>query len=293
MPISTLPNDSPILSVKENDDVTRSTLEANPLTAALAVPLADFMIQTWQPTYLSALALDYALAVAHARELYADVVCNGLVYKLDGALLMLTNKDRSAPIYVQYFGAQRPFEVCAGILGPQLETMRSWISPLTSSSNATLQAIGGEIKVAVGDADAAVTAKAAAKSAILVFETTGERALMIAAYNALRKVTYGALGQIKHLHAELPNDFADTFFRHEGKRAVDKMSPDQLQAKADALEAQATALKQKRQAILDKQKADEEAKLELEKKQAALDAKLKDKQALDAEIKKMEDDLKK
>jgi hypothetical protein len=223
--------------------------------------------------------------------LHADAVLNGLVKKLDGALLMLTNKDRAAPRYMLYFGGQRPFEVAAGILGPQLETMRGWIPLLAGSPEATLQAIGEEIKIAVADADAAVKAKADAESALLVFKTTGERAQLVNPYNALRKLTYGELGKIKHQHPELPNDFAETFFRHEGKRLEDKMSPEQLQTKIEALKAHQTALEKRRQAKLDKLKEEADAKIELEQKQAAIDAKRKVREALDAEIKQMEDAL--
>src|SRR5262249_4654518 len=150
---------------KEEDNLTRSTLEANPLTAPLALPLADFIDQVWEPAHLKEISLDYNLSQATARVLYADSALNGLVKKLDSALLMLTNKDRTAPMYVLYFGAQRPFEVAAGILGPQLETMRGWIGLLSASQDKTLQAIGDEIQAAVTVADAAVSAKAAAENA--------------------------------------------------------------------------------------------------------------------------------
>jgi hypothetical protein len=294
MAITTISNDISLSDIKEEeDDLTRGKLKVNPLTAALAVPFTIFMTQTWQPARLKEEALVHDLVVATQRVLYADFVLNGLVKKLDGALLMLTNKDRTAPIYLVYFGSQRPFEVAAGILGTQLETMRGWVPLLAASSEPALKAIGDEIKVAVDAADAAVKEKATAENALLVFKTTGERAQVIEAYNALRKVTYGELGKIKHEHPELPNDFADTFFRHESKRNDDKLSPEQLQMKIDSLAAQMAVLEQKRQAILDKQKADAEAKVLADQKQrqAALDAKKKEMEDLASTIKKMEDDL--
>jgi hypothetical protein len=293
MPISTLSTDTPLPIIKEEDNVTRSLLEVNPLTAALAVALDDFIETIWQPAFLKEQTLTYALAVGDARVLQADSVLNRLVKKLDGALLMLTSKDRTAPLYVLYFGAQRPFEVAAGVLGPQLEKMRSWIPLLAASPEATLQTIGDEIEVAVAAADAAVKAKAEAENAKLVFETTGERAQVVQAYNALRKGTYGELGKLKHKYPELPNDFADSFFRHQAKRATERKSPGQLQARIDTLKVQQASLEKRRQALLDRQKEAAEAKAVLEDKQAALDAKKKEKSALDAAIKKMEEDLKK
>jgi hypothetical protein len=293
MPISTLAKDTLSSFIKEEDNVTRSNLEANPLTVLLAVPFADFIENNWKPTFLKEQTLNYGLALGNAQVAYADVVLNGLVKKLDSALLMLTGKDRTAPLYLLYFGAQRPFEVAAGILGPQLETMRGWIPLLAASPEATLQAIGEEIKTAVAAADAAVKVKVAAESALLVFETTGEGALLVQSYNALRKVTYGELGKIKHQHPELPNEFADTFFRHEGKRAEDKLSADQLQTKIEVLKVQQAGLEKRRQALLDKHQEEADAKLLLDEKQAVIEAKKKEKEALDAAIKRLEDDLKK
>jgi hypothetical protein len=293
MAIVTISNDDPLSFIKEEDNITRSNLEANPLTVSLAVPFSNFLTQTWQPVRLKEEALEYALALATARILYADSVLNGLVKKLDSALLMITNKDRTALLYVQFFGAQRPFEVAAGVLGPQLEKMRNWVPLLAASPHATLKAIGTEIESAVAMADAAVKAKATAESDLLMFETTGERAQLIDAYNALRKSTYGELGKIKHQHPELPNDFADTFFRHESKRAEDRMSLDQLQTKIDTVAAQLAVLEKKRQAMLEKMKADADAKIELERKQKldALEAKKKEREALDAHIAKLEGEL--
>lgn len=292
MTVPTITQDTPLSFIRdEEDNFTQSNLEANPLTASLAVPLAQFITETWQPTYLMGLGLEYKVELAHAKVLHADSVLNGLVKKLDGALLMLTNKLRTAPLYKLYFGAERPFEVAAGVLGPQLEKMRGWIPMLASAPEAPLKAIGEEIKSAVADADAAVKAKADAETALLVYKTTGERTQLINKYNALRKVTYGELGKIKHQHPELPNDFADTFFRHEGRRADDKLSPEQLQTKIDALKEQQKVLEAKRKAKLDKQKEDADKKVELEQKQAAIDVKKKEKDALDAEIKQMENAL--
>jgi hypothetical protein len=289
MAIATILKSRSLLYIKADDNLTRSNLEANPLTAALAVPLADFMIQRWQPTHLKEMTLEYALSLATARVAYADTVLNELVKRLDGALFMIT-KSRTAALYLQYFGAQRPFEVAAGILGPQLETMRGWIGPLLASPEPTLKAVGEEIKAAVAAADAAVQAKADAENALLVFRMTGERTQLVDEYNALRKVTYGELGKIKHQHPGLPNDFAETFFRHEGKRLEDKISLDQMEAKIDALNAQQKALEKKRDARIEKQKQDEEAAA-LEQKQAALEAKRKEKEALEAEIRKMENEI--
>jgi hypothetical protein len=293
MGILTLANDTPLSFLKEEDDLTRSSLEANPLTAALAAPFATFITVTWQSVVQSEQALTYALALATAKVLHADSVLNELVHKLDSALLMLTGKDRTALLYTRYFGEQRPFEVAAGILGPQLEKMRGWIPDLLASPQAILQGIGADIQAAVAGADAAAAAKLAAENAIEVFQTTGERAQAVSAYNALRKETYGELGKLRHQHSGLSKDFPDTFFRHEANRSWARMSPEQIQAKIDALAAQKAVLEKRRQTALDQQKAEAAAKTEAEQKQkqAALAAKKKEKDAIDAAIAKMEAEI--
>ncbi|MFO0590895.1 MAG: hypothetical protein U0441_25350 [Polyangiaceae bacterium] len=291
MAISTISNDTTLSSIKEEDNHTRASLSAHPLTAALAAPYATFISQTWEPVVSQERALEYALAFATARVLYADSVLNVLVHKLDSALLMLTGKDREALLYTRYFGDKRPFEVALGVLGPQLETMRGWIPDLMApQQQPLLQAIGAEIQAAVADADSAVAAKLAADNAITAFRSTGPRAQLVSEYNALRKQTYGALGKMRHEHPELPSDFADSFFRHDMSRNLDRLSAEQLQAKIDAVTAQKNALEKKRDARLAQQKAEADAKAAVEQKQiaAALDAKKKQKAALDADIAKME-----
>jgi hypothetical protein len=288
MPVQTIDSNAPLGFIKIEIDTTRSRLEVNPLTAALAAPFTVFEAQTWLPVHHKEMDLDYALTLAKARVTYADDTLNALVKKLDGALLMITNKDRGAPLYQLYFGAQRPFEVNAPLLGPQLETMRGWIPSLKTSTHDPLQTIGAEIEAAVTAADAAVLARADAENAQLAFRTTGERTALVDAFNALRKSTYGKLGEIRHQHPELPNDFADGFFRHETKRRDDKLSSEQIQAKIDALHEEEAGWKAKLEAAIARETAEASAKQQEETRLVALAEKKKQAAALAAEIKKLE-----
>jgi len=139
MSLPTLPPDITLVTLKDDEDnFSRSKLEAHPLTVTLAVPFTNFINTVWQTAFLRELQLDYDLALASARIHQADRVLNTLVKKVDTTLLLITNKDRTAPLYVQFFGHQRPFEVAAGILGPQLETMRGWVPLLQGSSHTSL-----------------------------------------------------------------------------------------------------------------------------------------------------------
>jgi hypothetical protein len=293
MAIVTLANDILLLSIKEEDDLTRSRLEVNPLTAALAVPFAAFMAQRWQAVFLQEHALSYELALATASVLHQDRTVKGLVKKLDSALLMVTGKDRAAPLYTRFFGRMPAHEVAACPLGPRLETMRGWPQDLSSSPHEVLQAVGAEMEAAVAAAFAAMVAKRAAEAAARAFELTGERAQLVDAYNALRKETYGALGKLRHQHPGLPADFADSFFRHEKNRGLRRKSPEELKARIDALAAQKAALEKKLKEALELETARSDAKraAEQEQKQAALAARRREKEALDAAIAKMEGEI--
>jgi hypothetical protein len=285
MALPTLPSDTNLATINEEDRVTRCHLQVNPMTAALAAPFAAFIGTNWRNALLLEMQLEDDLALASARILHADRVLNGLVKKVDTTLLLLTGKDRTAALYVQFFGQQRPFQVAAGILGPQLETMRGWVSLLLGSAHDALKALGAEVDQAVKDADAAVAAKKTAENALLVFATTGEGRKVIDDYNALRKSTYGELGKLQHQNPDLPNDFADSFFRHESRRGDDKLSPEQLK--------QQETLQKKLEAALARQKAEMEQKEADEQRRLALEAKKKEREELDAAIKKMEAEMKK
>jgi hypothetical protein len=293
MALPTLPNDSNLANIKDEDRFTRSRLEVHPLTVVLAASLAQFINTNWQTALLLEFKLEDDLARASARIHYADQVLNTLVKKLDTSLLLLTNKDRTAPLYAQFFGNQRPFQVAAGILGPQLETMRGWVALLLGSVHDSLKALGTEIDLAVKQADAAVAAKTTAENALLVFTTTGERRKVIDDYNALRKSTYGELGKLQHQHPDLPNDFADSFFRHESRRNDDKLSPEQLKQKIDALAAQQETLQKKLDDALARQKADAEQKEADEQRRLEIEIKKKARDELDLSIKKLEAEFKK
>lgn len=291
MAVQTLDRDAAFSLVQNHTDVTQSRLEANPLTAALAAPFADFRKNRFVPTFLASLVIDYAVAQGRAQVFYTDTVLNGLVQKLDHALLILVKNDRSAPLYQKYFGQQRPSDVVAPLLGPQLETMRDWISSLLAQPHASLQAIGAEIKAAVAAADAAVQVKKGAEGAQSDFAQSGDRAQMIDAYNALRKSTFGKLGEIQHQNPQLPTNFPDTFFLHEMRKRDDKLSAEQIQGKIDAMKEDLATWQKK----LEKAQAREQAEADEKAQQAAAAAALADKrkqaEALAAEIKKLEGEV--
>lgn len=288
MAISTLDQNTSLILANQNNDFTQSQLEANPQTAALAVPFAEFRAVRLTPTLLLELNLQYGVALAKARAVFADTILNNLVKKLDGALWMITHGDTTAPLYEKYFGEQRPHEVIAPLLGPQLETMRAWIPSLLASPHATLQAIGAEIQAAVAVADDTVTKRKEAEDKLSDFSETGERAQTIEAYNALRKATWGKLGEMQHQNPALPSGFADSFFLHEARKRDDRLSSAQIQAKLASLEEDVALWNQKLQKALDREREESVEATARAARETELAEKRKQAEALAAEIKKLE-----
>src|SRR6185369_11725416 len=107
--------------------------------------------------------------------------------------------------------------------------------------------------VLVVEADKAVIDLATAQQALKDFREVGARKALFDHANAVRKATYGALGQIAHSHpeAKLPSDFADRFFLHDSRPRKKAPTLEELkerlaaaQAAVDAMEAQTLAASQ-------------------------------------------------
>lgn len=288
MAIQTYDHETGLLILNQNNDYTQSRLEAHPLTAALAPPFAELRAQRWIPTLLQELSLQYAINRARARVLQVESLLNGLVKKLDGALWMLTHGDTTAPLYQKYFGTQRPSEINAILMGARLAKIQGWISSLLTSPHVALQGIGAEIQSAVAAADVAVEAQKAADAALADFATTGQRAQTIDAFNALRKATWGKLGEIQHQNPEIASGFADLFFLHEVRRRDDKLSSEQIRTKVSALEEDLATWKAKLDKALAREQKDADDAAASAAREAELAEKRRQAEALAAEIKRLE-----
>jgi hypothetical protein len=227
MALSTIDPRSSLQAIHEEAVYSQSRLKAHSMAASLAAGFATFLTD-WNAVNTQELALLDAVIAAQAKIDECDDDLDSFVDAVSNAILLENNNDRDAPMYVQYFGAKRPFEIKRPILGEELELVRSWIPSLKASSSAMLSKLGAEGQQKIDAADAVVAEKTAADQALRVFRITGERRQLIDKLNALRKSTYGKLAKLPHepKGRHLPGDFADRFFLHDttkGKATIGKV----------------------------------------------------------------------
>jgi len=220
---------------------TAAQLRAHPLSQELA---ADFeaLLAMWERVAATELRFIKEEAQSEAR---LDRIDEDVDVEVDGVsqtTLVETKQDRSAPLYLNYFGTQRPFEVSKPRLGAELETVRSWLPSLKSSSVAKLREIGARLERAVAEADVAVVTAATLVQQQRDFATIGERKTLVDALNTLRQQTYAKLVLIAETPAnELPRSFPDRFFRreHRERKTVAPVSSiESVDAEIAALEEQ-------------------------------------------------------
>ncbi|HRI68579.1 MAG TPA: hypothetical protein PK156_30330 [Polyangium sp.] len=217
---------------------------------------------------------------AHRTDALIDVADQDLddfVDELDTVLLRLVGKERSDPLYAYYFGRKRPHELKRPILAGQLQTMRDYVQPLKTATNAELATLGARLETLIANADVAVARQHRAAESIKTFRNLGERKVCIDELNALRKATAGILSEMPHKHPEkrLPTDYADRFFKRaprRGKNAAKEITSANLQADIAEQEQVLAALKAQLEVVLAKEEAEARAKAELETLQSELAA---------------------
>ena len=259
------------------------------ITADLAAPFttlrADVRIRKTDEAQL----VDNILA-ARAMVLSADDTLNQLVDTTKNAVLAHSGNDYQAPLYKQLFAGHSPSELKKPLLGTQLATMRLWVGPLGATGITELSAIATQLSIAIGKADEAETKMALAQQAMDVFYAAA-RTTCINECNALRKLTYGKLGELTHANPELPRDFPDRFFMmNGGSRAPTIVELEQqverVRAKLGRLEGQLESAKQKAALQLR-----ERQEAELAERRARLEAAQKRAAEAAAEVAKLEAEL--
>ncbi len=287
----TIEQDEPLDVVDDELRETQLQTAASPLTAALSAPFAEAR-QDLVTVRAQEVQLEDDLRAAEARGLFVDDELNAIVDETKVAVLAHVENDHSAPLHRQLFGGQAPSELKRPLLGEQLATQRVWVAPLLESTNPTLQAIGQRLEGVVERADEVLSAQAVARQRLDQFRL-GARKAFIDRCNALRKLTYGQLGEIAHSHPELKlsASFPARFFLHgpthrtpripDLKRSIDRLKKEvtrkeeQLaeleakQARADQARAEA-ALEERRQKLAAAEQKAAEAAAELAALQAAL-----------------------
>lgn len=270
--------------------ITIALLEANPLTASLAQPFVDLYKIDWTKLVLT--EFDYLAETHRADALVqaADDAIDDFADAFDKTLLRKVKNNREDPLYAYYFGAKRPHALKRPILAGQLSTMRTWITPLKTSSDPDLVAAGTELEAIIANADLAITKQANADEKVKTFRTLGDRKTFIDKFNALREITDGKLGELRHLHPELrlPTDFASRFFKHasrHGQTPAKELTSDALKLLIANAKEEVAALEAKLTTVLAAEEAKEQAEAQIEADKAALAAAEAEEKELAAKVK--------
>ncbi len=160
-----------------------------------------------------------------------------------------------------------------------------------ASPHPALAALAPVLVDLIARADAAIAQHLAADQALKDFDMLGGKKTLIDGYNVLRQTAYGQLAAIPHAHpnAMLPANFADRFFRHEGRRGVAALrNPRDVQAKLDGHKKKMDAAQKHLDtlaAAAAQKAADRKSALEAA---AAVEQGKKDKKAADDKLKELE-----
>jgi hypothetical protein len=252
MNLRTLPIDMTLDALYQERIFTVAALTASSASVPLVTPyIAPFtaLMTSWLKVQDAEHALTEASTNADAKVDVVDAVLNGEVIAISHAVLTAVKNDRTADLYVHYFGTFRPMDLKHPIRDGHLATLNAWVPSLIASAVQALKAAGTSLQATLADADTATKAKAAADQALTDFSVLGDRKAFVDSMNALRKSTYGDLAEMPHAHPELnlPVAFADGFFLHGATVKLPTMARlDQkiasLQSKLNALQTQKSDL---------------------------------------------------
>lgn len=271
--------DSALRVPLEHNTFSSTKIAAHPLTANLAPEYDAFQVK-WFQVQTKEILLWIDMLKAAARIVVADDALDTLIDRISNAILVITDNDREAALYVFYFNGRTPSDCRKPVLGNQLAQMRAWTPSLKSSPHASLQALGAELEQAVANADQAVADLALAKTANREFRTVGERRALIDEFNAMQKRNAGKIAEIPHTEAgkHLPNTFHEGFFK-KSSRPTSTEDEEKTWTSADFLvaiaesEGRTEELKAKLSEAIATEKAQEAKKATREAKKAARDEK--------------------
>lgn len=207
---------SSLISLLGEIRYTLSRLQANPLTTAHA-PAFQALRDEWTPTLNREISINEAISDAQALIDAADDTVDNFASRLSKAILTITRDDRSHTVYTHFFGNKSLSEFRRPVLGAQLEAMRPWADSLVASPHPSLTAMAKELIPLIASADKAIAARDKARQQNKEFRDVGERRHFVDKLNATRKATHGTLAKLPFESIGLPTDFADHFFRREGR----------------------------------------------------------------------------
>jgi hypothetical protein len=249
---------------------TLSRLQADPRAAAF---VADFQARrdAWTAIHQEELGYLEAASDAQARVDADDDALDAFASKVSKAVLTITGDDRSHTLYLHFFGGKPLSLFTRPVLGGQLGTMKKWHESLSQSAYPVLVGLAPELLGLLGDADAALAARAEAQQKAKLFREIGARRLFVDRLNGDRKTTHAALTKLAIETPELPRDFADRFFRtDEGRDEEEAPTIASVTAGIAALEGQLAEQK----ALLTELQQEAEAAAKAHEEQEAIAAEL-------------------
>lgn len=255
-------DDSPD-DVLKNHVHSYTTTNADPLAQAVA-PGFDALITDWKSTNDKRIQLVTALAQAQANAIYLDAQFDRIVDQLVAALDKITGKDRTDGLWYPYFKGRDASEVKRPLLKQQLAEMALWPSSLQASPYQELKDIGAALAPLIAPGQAADTALATARHALVEFKKIGAWAQHVDKSNTTRADAYGKLLMVPSQNPaqRLASDYQETFFLHDTSRrgASKPRSSQEIAEEMKALQAQ---LDQLAKDLADAQKREaDEAKAE-------------------------------
>jgi hypothetical protein len=199
--------------------------------------------------------LESTIARCRGAEGGADDALDDFVDLFDRTLLILVKNDRTAAIYLLYFGKKTASALKRPILADELATVRAWLPSIHSSLSPAIAVLAAQLMAVLAAADEAVAGSLAAKQALKDFDAIGPKKELIDGFNALCKTVYGELAALPHKHPEamLPTSFADRFFPHESRSGLASITGlKEIDTLIGSLKEDLTAAEGQKQKILDK-----------------------------------------
>lgn len=250
--------DDPPDEVLKNHVHSYTTTNADPLAQAVAPGFND-LIADWKSTNDARIELVIALAQAQANALYLDAQFDRIVDQLVAALDKITNKDRTNSLWYPFFKGRDASEVKRPLLKQQLAEMMLWPSALQALPHQELKDIGAALAPLIAPGQAAESALATARQALVEFKKIGGWAQHVEKSNHARADAYAKLLLVPKQNpaARLPSDYPETFVLHDtSRRGAGK--PKSSQEIAEAMKALQAQLDQLAKDLADAQKREAE-----------------------------------
>lgn len=264
----TLEHDMPTIELQHERVYTFAQLQAQPFTQTLASAFMALETDRQQVVALENRLLEQQFLAAAM----VDVAVLGLGLAVDHflhALLVVVNNERQAALYQRFFDKYRPSELKRMVISEQLTIVRPWPRTLAELPQEVLHQHGLALEAAVAKADQAITAEAETERAVDDFREVGERKNFVDRFNALRKVTFGKLAEMVHMHPEynLPRDFPEQFFLRERRPRTPTIEG--VQETIDRLERELARQQELLSTLEEAREKSEQARLTAERNLAA------------------------